>query len=538
MKLSLEELRKNSHLWEERGYVLPKYDVRKVRETTLCRPVWAHFGAGNIFRAFLAPLQQELLDKGYQDTGIIACAPFDGEVLEKVYTPYENLTILVNLNSDGTFEKKVIGSVAHAISARESFEEVERIFQNPSLQMVSFTITEKGYSLKNGEGEYLPEVLHDLENFDAVPRSAMGMVAKLCYKRFVAGGYPLALVSMDNMNHNGTKLHDAVRFIAEKWAEKGAIDPDFLNYLDDENTVSFPWTMIDKITPRPSEKVKRLLQEDGVEGVEIFLTAKGTYVAPFVNAESLGYLVIEDNFPNGRPPLEKAGVFFTDRETVDKVERMKVGACLNPLHSALAIFGCLLGYESIAEEMKDVLLREFVERLAREEALPVAADPGIIKPEEFLREVLEKRFPNPNIPDTPQRIATDTSQKIPIRFGETLKAYVRTGRDIRRLKYIPLFFAGWLRYLMGVDDSGRAFKPSPDPRLEELQSRLRTVVIGDKGPMTDVLKPILSDSQIFGIDLYEYGLAQKVEDFFKKMIAEKNAVRRTLEEVVRGRFSL
>lgn len=534
MRLSLEELQKNSRFWEERGYILPKFDIAKVREKTLRQPVWIHFGAGNIFRAFLASLQQALLDKGYHDTGIIACAPFDDEVIKKVYTPYENLTLLVNLNSDGTLEKRVIASIVHALCARENFEEVERFFQNPSLQLVSFTITEKGYALKNAKGEYLPEVLHDAENFDSTPRSTMGMVAKLCYNRFIAGRYPIALVSMDNFAHNGTKLYEAVRFFAEKWVEKGSVNSDFLGYLDDKDFVSFPWTMIDKITPRPSEKIKKLLQEDGIEGVEIFRTAKGSYVAPFVNAESTGYLVIEDTFPNGRPPLEKAGVIFTDKETVDKVEKMKVCTCLNPLHTVLAVFGCLLGYESIAEEMKDDLLKAFLEKLAYEEALPVVVNPGIINPEEFLKEVLERRFPNPNIPDTPQRIATDTSQKIPIRFGETLKSYLNAGRDIKELKYIPLFFAGWLRYLMGVDDFGRTFEPSPDPMLEELQSRLKTVKIGDRGPFTDVLRPILSDSRIFGIDLFEYGLAQKVENYFKKMTAEENAVRKTLEEAVRG----
>ena len=58
------------------------------------------------------------------------------------------------------------------------------------------------------------------------------------------------------------------------------------------------------------------------------------------------YLVIEDSFPNGRPPLEKskAGVYMTDRDTVNKSERMKVTVCLNPVHSALGPYGCVLGY--------------------------------------------------------------------------------------------------------------------------------------------------------------------------------------------------
>ena len=79
--------------------------------------------------------------------------------------------------------------------------------------------------------------------------------------------------------------------------------------------------MIDKITPRPDASVEKILQEDGVEELEPVITSKNTYVAPFVNAEETEYLVIEDDFPNGRPNLTKGGLMFTDRETVDKVER-------------------------------------------------------------------------------------------------------------------------------------------------------------------------------------------------------------------------
>ena len=130
---------------------------------------------------------------------------------------------------------------------------------------------------------------------------------------------------------------------------------------------------------------------------------------------------MEDRFPNGRPRFEKAGVFLTDRATVDKADTMKVTTCLNPLHTALAIMGCLLGYRSIAEEMKDPDLSLLVSEIGYNEGLPVVESPGIIDPKTFLEEVVTVRFSNPNIPDIPQRIATDTSQKVAIRYGETIK---------------------------------------------------------------------------------------------------------------------
>ena len=197
------------------------------------------------------------------------------------------------------------------------------------------------------------------------------------------------------------------------------------------------------------------------------VTSSGTHIAPFVNAEESEYLVIEDDFPNGRPALEKAGFLFTNRDTVNKVERMKVCTCLNPLHTALAIYGCLLGYQKISEEMKDPELLELVRRIGYQEGLPVVEDPVVMEPKAFLDTVLNVRLPNPFMPDTPQRIATDTSQKLAIRFGETIKAYLASDTlDVRNLKLIPLVFAGWLRYLMAVDDTGAAFTPSPDPMME------------------------------------------------------------------------
>ncbi|MDT2260316.1 hypothetical protein P7H06_13480 [Paenibacillus larvae] len=179
--------------------------------------------------------------------------------------------------------------------------------------------------------------------------------------------------------------------------------------------------MIDRITPNPSSKIAKLLEESGFEDTTILHSKKHTNIAPFANTEEAHYLVIEDKFPNGRPIFEKVGVIMTDRDTVDKADTMKVTTCLNPLHTALAIFGCLLGYESIATEMEDPDLLTLVQQIGYKEGLPVVVNPEIINPKMFIDEVILKRLPNKYIPDTPQRIATDTSQKIAIRFGETIK---------------------------------------------------------------------------------------------------------------------
>ena len=293
----------------------------------------------------------------------------------------------------------------------------------------------------------------------------MSMVAALLLERFQNGAYPLAVVSMDNCSHNGEKLQTSVMTVAKAWLEKGFVGQDFIDYLSDETKITFPWSMIDKITPRPHKIVEESLEKDGIEGMTPIVTSKNTFIAAFVNAERPQYLVVEDKFPNGRPALEKAGVYMTDRETVNKTERMKVTTCLNPLHTAMSVYGCMLGYDLICAEMKDEDIVALIKRLGYVEGLPVVVDPKILNPKAFIDEVIEQRLPNPFMPDTPQRIATDTSQKVGIRFGETIKSYVAEGRDLNSLVSIPLAIAGWLRYLLAIDDNGNAFEVSADPLL-------------------------------------------------------------------------
>jgi fructuronate reductase len=290
--------------------------------------------------------------------------------------------------------------------------------------------------------------------------------------------------------------------------------------------------MIDKITPRPDDSVRDMLIAAGLEDVQGLVTSKNTYVAPFVNAEETEYLVIEDSFPNGRPALEKAGVLFTQKETVDRVEKMKVCTCLNPLHTALAVFGCILGYQRISEEMKNPDLVKLIEGIGYREGLPVVVDPGILKPKEFIDTVIQVRLPNPFMPDAPQRIAEDTSLKIPIRFGETIKAYIERGKNLDDLKLIPLVFAGWLRYLLGIDDQGKPFDVSPDPQYESLKAGLAGISLGQQGPFCSKLEPILSNPALFGVNLYEAGLAEKTEVLFEELIAGPGAVAATLKKYV------
>lgn len=534
MKLTVSDLRCQAQ-WLSKGIALPQFDHAAMVEKTLQAPAWVHFGAGNIFRGFIAGLQQRLLNQGLADSGIIAAETFDFDIIDKIYTPYDAMTLMVSLKPDGSTDKEIIAAIAKGVKAtrgeQADFALLESAFANPSLQMASYTITEKGYALTNMNGELLPAAAADMQEGPKAARHAMAITAALMLHRYENGAHPIALVSMDNCSANGDKLKNSVLQIARAWVQNGHAPQAFVDYLNDGRRVSFPWSMIDKITPRPADVIQKQLEDLGVEAMAPVVTSRNTYIAPFVNAEVPQYLVVEDDFPNGRPQLDKAGVYMTTRDTVNMTERMKVTTCLNPLHTALAVYGCLLGYESIAAEMQDRELKELVMQVGYKEGLPVVPDPKILSPKAFIDEVITQRFPNPFLPDTPQRIATDTSQKIPVRFGETLKSYLKSDTlDVHSLTAIPLVLAGWLRYLLAVDDKGGAMTLSSDPLLESLQSAMRDIQFGRPETVGAALRPILSNKTVFGVDLAEIGLADKVETLFKELMAAPGAVRRTLQK--------
>ncbi|MBR3842170.1 MAG: mannitol dehydrogenase family protein [Christensenellaceae bacterium] len=501
---------------KENGIKAPDFDIDAMKRETEDAPVWLHIGSGNIFRAYIAKIAQELLEKGLVKSGISALKTRGRDLSCEVYDKHDGLTLLVTLLPDGSSKMEIIASVAENLVFGEDTERVKKIIASPSLQMISLTITEKGYALFDSEA-LKSDIAEDIENGPASAlKNTIAIVTSLLYDRYLCGKHPLSLVSMDNCSGNGDVLKRSVLFVAEKWIEKEFIEKDFLAYISEK--VAFPCTMIDKITPAPS------LSFENLEDMEMQRSKNGTACAPYVNAEAPGYLVIEDLFANGRPPMEQAGVIFTNRETVEMTERMKVSACLNPLHTALATLGCVLGYDRIYMEMRDDSLRRLAEKIGQE-GIRTAPDPGIISAEAFLAEVLHERFPNPFIPDMPQRIASDTSQKIPIRYGVTISEYVRQGIE-NELSAIPFAIAGWLRYLTGMDDAMESFTPSPDPMLSSLMEKVSGMTAEN---CAEKVKPILADERIFKCDLTKTALAEKIVSYLKEMLSGKGAVRKALD---------
>lgn len=526
MKLNREALN-NKAFFENANIEIPSYNLDVLKENTNKSPKWVHFGGGNIFRVFVANALDKAITEGRCDTGIIVAESFDYEVVDKVFNQTDNLSLSVIMNASGKLDYKVVGSITESVKTDAlGIKRLKEVVSNESLQMISFTITEKGYSLKNMQGEYIGIIVDDFKNGLGNCKHVMSIVTSLLYERFKNCNKPLALVSMDNCSHNGDKVKSAVTDIAVKWCENGFVEKDFVDYIN--KNISFPYSMIDKITPRPADVVAQELTKMGFEDMGVIQTEKNTFTSHFVNAESAEYLIIEDDFPNGKPDFANERVIFTTREVVNNVETMKVTTCLNPLHTALAVTGVLLNHKTISDEMDDEELKKLVERIGYDEGLKVVVNPEIIDPKAFIDEVINERFTNAYTKDTPERIATDTSQKVGIRFGNTIKAYIDNEElSTTELIGIPLAISSWLRYIMAVDDNGVEYTPSSDPLLDELQEILKDVKLGDSDIRLD---KILSNVDVFGVDLTSVELGERIEVYFNEMIAGPGAVRNTLKK--------
>ncbi|MDI9520626.1 MAG: mannitol dehydrogenase family protein [Bacillota bacterium] len=537
MRLSADGI-KDRKPWEAAGIRLPEYDVEKASLQGVKTPRWVHFGIGNIFRVFLGGIADDLITNGAMDEGLTCVEAYDDEIIDRIYAPHDNLALSVILHSSGKRDYRVLGAFAEAVKVnpdeKEHWERLKTIFRAPSLQIVSFTVTEKAYALSGAEGGFSPVVEKDIENGPDRPQSLIAILASLLLERFRDGEWPISLVSMDNCAHNGLLLKNAVLTIAGEWKKKGFVEEDFIAYLNNDSKAAFPCTMIDKITPRPAQSIADDLSALGVEGMQPIVTSAKTYIAPFVNAESPQYLVIEDAFPNGRPDLSKCkGVYLTDRATVDLAERMKVTACLNPVHTATGPLGVVLGHETFAGMLlQEPMMLNFAKSVAYDEGIPMIQDPVIISPMAFTDELFSERFPNIYLGDTNLRLSTDVSQGLGVRFGETIKAYLARYGSAERLTAIPLGIAGWFRYLLGIDDMGKRYELAPDPLEQEIHQALSGIVIGQKDSFKDQLRPYLSDERIFHTNLYHAGLGQIIEGMFAEMIQGPGAVR----EAIRKRF--
>ena len=439
--------------------VVPRYDRRTVT------PGIVHIGVGGFHRAHEAVYLDDLMALGAgRKWGIcgVGVRPADAAMRDAL-VPQDCLYTVVTRSAEGD-AARVIGSLKRFLFAPEQTEAVLEALAAPETRIVSLTITEGGYNFSPATGEFdgeNPDVRHDLKD-PAHPVSVFGFLAEALDRRRRAGSAPFTILSCDNVPENGDMARKTLLAFA------ALRDPALRDWI--AARAAFPNSMVDRITPQTTDADRAMVREEfGIEDDW-----------PVV-CEPFRQWIIEDKFSNGRPLLERVGVQFTT--DVHPYEMMKL-RLLNASHSAMGYLGFLAGFPFIHEIMADDVFREFIKRLMDQEVTPLLAPvPGIDLAE--YKGTLLTRFANPAIKDQTARICLDGSSKVPKFLLPSLRE--AAGRGPSAL--LTLALAGWLRYLRGVDDQGRAYVID-DPRADELQKLARA---GGADP-----RPLLGLTDLFG----------------------------------------
>ena len=421
--------------------------MTRLRRTTSAPPVRAvHLGLGSFFRAH----QAWYTDRADGDWGIAA---FTGRRpdLARPLEAQDGLYTLITRGADGD-EFDVVRSVvaAHAATDHEAWL---RYLASPEVRVVTVTVTEAGY--RNDPAEFAA-----LRSDAGTPVSAVPsrLVAGLLARRAADAG-PLTIVPCDNLPQNGAALAAVLREAA------AAVDPTLSGWLDQQ--LSIATTMVDRITPEPTDDDRRAV-----------LAATGLDDRSPVATEPFSEWVIAGEFPGGRPAWESAGTVLTD--DVAPFEERKLWL-LNGAHSLLAYAGSIRGRTTVAEAIADPVCRSWVEQWW-DTCAPHLDLPG--DDVDRYRAALLARFANPRIRHSLQQIATDGSQKLPVRLLPVL----RRERDAGRVpEAAGRVLAAWLLHL------GGAGAPVKDVREAELRHLLADDPPGAVPRVLAALEPELGD---------------------------------------------
>ncbi len=423
---------------------VPGYDRDRVV------PGIVHIGVGAFHRAHQAAYLDRLLHTdGTSGWGICGVGVLPGDAaLRDVLVDQDHLYTLLTRAPDGTEQARVVGSIVEHLHLPDDPAAVLARMADPATRIVSLTITEGGYSLDDETGEFQPRderTLADLAAPEEPPRSVFGLLSRALRLRREAGTPPFTVMSCDNVPGNGEVCRRAlVAFTART-------DPDLAAWV--EESVAFPSSMVDRITPATTDRLRaEVAERHGVDD--------GWPVA----SESFTQWVLEDRFSCGRPPLERVGVQLVD--DVEPYELMKL-RLLNASHQALAHLGVLAGGTWVHEAAQDPVLARFLLDYMRLDALPTLQPVPGVDLARYCEELVE-RFGNAAVADTLARLATDSSDRIPKFLLPVLRERLAAGADVRRM---VLVLAAWSRYLDGPTDDGRPIEVV-DRRLEELRTHL------------------------------------------------------------------
>ncbi|MBV9491319.1 MAG: mannitol dehydrogenase family protein [Verrucomicrobia bacterium] len=439
---------------------VPLYDRRQVAQAIV------HIGVGGFHRAHQAVYADDLLHDPAADRSWGLCGvgllPHDARMRE-VLRSQDLLYTLVERSVQGE-QARVIGSMASFLFAPEEREKVLEKMASPDCKIVSLTITEGGYYIHQGTGQFdeqHPDIQHDLAH-PHEPRCSFGYLLEGLNRRRERGLAPFTAMSCDNIQSNGEVLKKMLLAFAE------LRDPALSTWLTQNG--AFPNSMVDRITPATTDEHRALVRERfGIDDGWPVMT------------EPFKQWVIEDHFLHGRPRWEDAGAQMTS--DVLPYEKMKL-RLLNASHQAMAYIGLLQGYELVHEAMDDQGIRTLVETMMDREVTPLLSQvPGVDLTE--YKKTLIERFQNPAIRDQLSRLAIYGSSGIPKFVLPSLEEQLQRGGPIKRLSFTV---ASWFRYLTGLDESGKAV-PMRDPMAGTLRERAQA---GGKDP-----RPLLAVREVF-----------------------------------------
>ena len=427
---------------------LPGTVVRPNYERGALKAGILHFGVGNFHRAHQAVYLDDLFNAGHdRDWAIVGAGIFDAEKRGRdILKAQDWLTTVVEQES-GHIEARVTGSMVDFLVPGDGPSIVARL-ADPAIRIVSMTITEGGYFIDAGSGRFNPDhpdIVADGRNPDA-PKTVFGLIVAGLKLRKANGIPPFTIMCCDNIPHNGHVTADAVVGLAR------LSDPGFADWI--RENVAFPNAMVDRITPATTDRERAIARDQfGVEdGWPVF-------------CEEFRQWVLEDNFPQGRPALEKVGVqFVTD---VSPFELMKI-RILNGGHATIAYPAGLMDIHFVHEAMENELVRAFLAKLEREEIIPtVPPVPGVVLEDYF--QLIDRRFSNPKIGDTVRRLCLDGSNRQPKFIIPTIADRLKTGADVTGL---ALESALWCRYCFGTTDAGKVIEPN-DPNWDRMTATAR-----------------------------------------------------------------
>ncbi len=408
-----------------------RVEVPRYARTQLVTGI-VHVGVGGFHRAHQAMAIDRLLSSGRgEDFAIcgVGLLPQD-ERIGDVLVEQDFLYTLMLKHADGGREARVIGSVVDFLFAPGDPDAVIERMARPETRIVSLTITEGGYNVDPTTGVFLaedPGVRHDLDNPD-VPVTVFGFVTAALARRRARGVAPFAVLSCDNLPHNGSVARSSFVTFAR------LVDTALGDWVAEH--VRFPSSMVDRVTPVTTEA-------DREEVAARFGIADRWPVV----AEPFFQWVIEDDFPAGRPPFDVAGAELV--ADVAPYEAMKL-RCANCTHQTICYFGTLLGYRFGHEALADPRILGLVRRYLREEALPTLSPIEGVDFAAYAAQVVD-RFSNPEIADTLARIRAFGSDRIPKWLLPVVRDNLAAGRSVRVGAAIC---ASWARYHEGVDERG------------------------------------------------------------------------------------